>query len=156
MARTREEYLKAKREGMARLRARDPSAARQKQKDWCDRNRDYVRTKVREYHHRRFFWKIARRLSGEDAATARDLRSIWKKQKGICALTGERLTRANAEVDHILPKKRGGNDVLSNLRWVTHTANFAKRDLTDSEFLALCTNVMRWIGERIAAVEALQ
>ena len=34
-------------------------------------------------------------------------------------------------------------------------ANMAKRALTDEEFQELCSDVMRWIGERIAAVEAL-
>jgi len=33
--------------------------------------------------------------------------------------------------------------------------NLAKRDLTDEEFVALCSNVMTWLGERIARVERL-
>ena len=34
-------------------------------------------------------------------------------------------------------------------------ASKAKRDLTDAEFMALCIDCARWIGERIEAVEAI-
>ena len=47
---------------------------------------------------------------------------------------------------------RGGGDNIENLRWLCREANMAKRDMSDGEFLSLCGDVMRWIGERIEAV----
>lgn len=152
MARTHEEYLKAKREGMARLRARDPDAARRKQLDWHRRNREHNTQKMRDYYARRFFWGRAMKLRGPGRATYQDLARMWKAQRGRCALTGRRLDRT-AEVDHILPKVKGGGDEAGNLRWVCREANLAKRDLTDAEFLALCQSVTSCIGARIQWVE---
>lgn len=152
MARSREEMLKAKREGMARLRAKDPDAARRKRNEYHARNREKETAKMRAYYARRFFWGRAMKLRGEDRATAKVLASIWKMQRGLCALTGRRLDRT-AQLDHIVPRARGGTDIPQNLRWVCNEANLAKRDLTDAEFLTLCQDVMRWIGERIQAVE---
>lgn len=137
---------------MARLRARDPATARAKRNAFHARNRDQQTEKMRTYYARRFFWGRAMKLRGADRATFRDLATIWKQQRGLCALTGERLDRS-AEVDHIVPKSRGGSDRRENLRWIGRRVNFAKRDLTDDEFLALCGSVMRWIGQRIQMVD---
>lgn len=156
MPRTREEYLRAKREGMARLRAADPEAARAKAREWHARNRDRQRAKLRDYYKRRFFWAKATKLRQSGAASFQDLARLWKKQRGRCALTGRRLDREIAELDHKLPKVRGGGDEISNLQWVCRAANLAKRDLTDDEFTELCANVMQWIGQRIDMVEQIE
>jgi 5-methylcytosine-specific restriction endonuclease McrA len=110
--------------------------------------------KMRRYAQRRFFWSKATKLRGEDAATFLALARLWKEQRGLCAITGRRLDRT-AEIDHRLPRARGGGDNIANLQWVTREANRAKRDLTDAEFVALCSDVMRWVGRRIEMVEAL-
>jgi 5-methylcytosine-specific restriction endonuclease McrA len=154
MPRSREEYLKAKREGMARLRARDPDAARSKRNAYHAANREAQTAKMRAYYDRRFFWGKAMKLRGEGRATARDLAALWKVQRGRCALTGRRLDRS-AQLDHKTAKARGGPDSIWNLQWLCEEANLAKRALTDAEFIALCSDVMAWIGERIAAVEAM-
>lgn len=154
MPRTREEHLRAKREGMARLRARDPEAARAKRNAFHARNRKQQTEKMRKYYERRFFWGRAMKLRGEGRATFRELAKLWKSQRGKCALTGERLDRS-AEVDHIIPKVRGGTDDIGNLRWVIRRVNLAKRDMTDAEFFTLCSNVMRWIGGRIALADGM-
>jgi 5-methylcytosine-specific restriction endonuclease McrA len=60
-----------------------------------------------------------------------------------CALTGWALEYGStASIDHIVPKSRGGDDTLRNLRWVDKRVNFAKRDLTDEEFVRLCRAVV--------------
>ncbi len=153
MARTREETLLAKREGMARLRARNPEAARAKRNAFHAKNRETQKEKMRRYYARRFFWGRAMKLRGSDRATFQELAATWRAQRGRCALTGRQLDRL-AELDHIQPKSRGGSDAKENLRWVCHEVNFSKRDLTDDEFYKLCASVMRWIGERIQTVEA--
>jgi CRISPR/Cas system Type II protein with McrA/HNH and RuvC-like nuclease domain len=154
MARTIEQIREAKRLHMARKRAANPDYIRAQQKAWCDANRELVRQKNRDYYNRRFFWARMTKLRGPERATHIELARLWKAQRGRCALTGAKLDRA-AELDHALPKTRGGKDNIENLRWVTHEVNFAKRDLTDDEFIALCGNVMRWIGRRIEMVEQI-
>lgn len=154
MARPREEYLRAKREGMARLRARDPEAARQKRNAFHAKNRDQQCAKMRNYSARRFFWVRQMHLRGTNRATFSELAALWKKQRGQCALTGRRMDRT-AQLDHILPKARGGTDTLSNLRWVCAEVNILKRHLTDAELVAVCRDVMRWIGKRIEEVSRI-
>jgi 5-methylcytosine-specific restriction endonuclease McrA len=154
MARTQEQIREAKRIHMAQRRAANPSLVRDQQRAWCDANRDAVRRKNRDYYNRRFFWARRTKLRGPERASHIELARKWKEQRGLCALTGVRLDRT-AELDHIIPKARGGKDDIENLRWVSHEVNFAKRDLTDAEFVALCGNVMRWIGRRIDMVYRL-
>jgi len=95
------------------------------------------------------------KLRGAGKASTADLARLWKLQRGQCAMTGRRLTRDTAHLDHIVAKARGGTDAIGNLRWVCTEANLAKRELSDAEFLALCSDVMAWIGNRIAMVEAI-
>lgn len=154
MARTPEQVREAKRAHMAKKRHEDPGAIRAQQKAWCDANRERVRQKNRDYYGRRFFWSRMTKLRCKNRASHIELARLWKQQKGLCALTGAKLDRT-AQIDHILPKTRGGMDNIENLRWVTTEVNLAKRDLTDAEFFALCGNVMRWIGRRIEMVEEI-
>ena len=155
-ARSADEIRKTKREGMARLRASDPEAARRKRNDYHARNRQKRVEKMRAYYGRRFFWGRAMKLRGEGRATSDDLSRLWKRQRGLCALTGRRLSRDNAHLDHIIARARGGSDRAENLRWLCTEANLARRELSDVEFIKLCSEVMAWIGERIAQVEAIQ
>ena len=144
-------YRKRKRESMARRRAADVQGSRAYQRLWYANNSSKINEAAREQRERRFFWARGSRWS----IPARELAKIWKAQRGLCALTGVRLTR-EAQVDHIVPQARGGSHGISNLRWVSAEANFAKRDLTDDEFFALCSSVVRWIGERIAMVSSME
>ena len=153
MAMTADEVRASKRAFMARKRAEDPEAARKQNRDWHANNRDYSRAKMRDYYARRFFWGKAMKLRGPDRATYKDVAHLWHEQRGRCALTGRPLTREGAQLDHIIPKTRGGGDNVENLQWLCREANIAKRAMTDDEFIALCSDVMRWIGERIAAVQ---
>ena len=151
MARSPEEVREAKRLHMARRRAENPDAVRAYNREFHRKNRERNTAKMREYYARRFFWSRAMKLRGKKRATTQELASLWRKQRGRCTLTGRRLDRA-AQLDHILPKSRGGGDELHNLRWVCEAINIAKRHLTDDEFMALCSDVMRWIGDRIRTV----
>ena len=90
------------------------------------------------------------KIRGNDRATYREIASLWKTQRGQCAMTGRRLDRT-AQLDHIIPRARGGGDQISNLRWVYATVNYVKRDLNDDELLALCSEVVHWPGCRIQA-----
>tara|TARA_R100000278_G_scaffold23770_1_gene22117 strand:+ start:1436 stop:2050 length:615 start_codon:yes stop_codon:yes gene_type:complete len=41
--------------------------------------------------------------------------TIWERDKGICQYTGKKLSRNTGNVDHVIPKSRGGKDTWSNL-----------------------------------------
>lgn len=72
-----------------------------------------------------------------------DIWKIAKNQKLKCALTGDRLTRKNISLDHILAKAKGGKNVPSNLRLVTKDANFLKNTHSDKDLLILCQKVVQ-------------
>lgn len=63
-----------------------------------------------------------------------ELQAIWDRQDGKCYFTGEDLDKT-ANLDHIVPIKRGGGHDLVNLRWTTKQVNFMKRDMLDEEFI---------------------
>lgn len=71
------------------------------------------------------------------------LRALWESQGGQCPLSDRALNIKTAEMDHILPRSRGGSDELSNLRLLSPEANQAKGGMTDDEFIALCADVLR-------------
>jgi len=77
------------------------------------------------------------------------LKAIWDRQGGLCGLTGQPLDFETAQLDHILPRSRGGSYDESNLRWTTKHANEAKGGMTDDEFLVLCNQVAEFIGRRL-------
>lgn len=117
-------------------------------------HRDYnARTKQQRYEQKkkyresRFFYTRSRSLKlkhrSEPSANPKDLASLWKKQRGLCAVTGRRLNRRNAQLDHIVPAIRDGNGTIENLRWVHRDVNYAKRDLMDADFFKLCAEVTR-------------
>lgn len=142
---TAEQVRESKRLHMERRRENDPQACREYQNRKYHQNRDHYKGKMIAYQKRRFFWRRACKFDG---VSARDLASLWKSQRGICALTGRKLNRT-AQVDHILPRAKGGGNEIGNLRWVCEEANICKRHMTDEQLHALCGDVMAWIGRRI-------
>src|SRR5208282_3647081 len=111
-------------------------------KEYRERNREKLSTQQKAYANKRFFYIRSRNLGprhpGESVATARELARLWKKQRGICPFTGIRLNKYNAQLDHIIPLVNGGQGASNNLRWVQRDVNYAKRDLSDTQFIALC------------------
>ena len=96
-----------------------------------ERNNDIFRAKnnirVKTYYKRRFFYAraaiIRNRSKKEDVECNLGVQDLaiflskqWKKQKGICLLTGDRLTRENAVVDHITAISKSGDSNTGNLR----------------------------------------
>ena len=106
--------------------------------------------KQRRYHEKekkeRFFkWRVRLfNMHHKTKHTEQDFKILWEKQNGVCFFTGWILTNT-AQIDHITPITRGGNHELSNLRWICREANYAKRNLTDAEFI----NVIRAIAEAL-------
>jgi len=150
--RTPDQTREAKRKHMADRRKRDIQAARDYANVYRMKNSARINAKTRAATATRIFWARALRL--RNGISAKMLARLWKEQRGLCALSGEKMGR-DAEIDHKMPRARGGTDYIGNLQWVTPIANMAKRDLTDAEFAELCRTCARWIGERIEAVEAI-
>jgi hypothetical protein len=113
-----------------------------------ERNNDDFRRKnnikVKAYYKKRFFYfratMILNRSKKEGVEcniTVKELAVFlskqWKKQKGYCSMTGDRLTRENSVVDHILAIANNGDSNINNLRWVTKDANDIKGSLTDEK-----------------------
>lgn len=70
------------------------------------------------------------------------LRALWESQGGKCPLSGRALHIKTAEMDHIIPRSRGGSHDLSSLRLLSPEANQAKGGMTDDEFIALCGDIL--------------
>jgi 5-methylcytosine-specific restriction endonuclease McrA len=112
-----------------------------------DRAKEYLKRLKRDNF---FVWKARRSYVW---LTAAELKTLWVRQHGRCALTGRALDDT-AELDHVVPRSRGGENSFKNARWLCREANQAKRDLLDTEFLGLCREVIAyatWIGREALA-----
>jgi 5-methylcytosine-specific restriction endonuclease McrA len=103
---------------------------------------------AKKHRHARFFDRKARTTKNYSVGFARQLAFLWKRQKGLCALTGTKLNRQNSELDHIIPKSKSGTNEIANLRWVLRDANRAKQAMFDDDFISLCKMVVIWAGSR--------
>lgn len=127
-------------------------------------NSDYRGTgKIKDYpsEDRRLISAIRHRISTAKRNNKRTDRpfnlevdymyKLWKKQKGLCALTGFPMsldgdTNIRLSIDKIVPKL-GYNE--GNVQWTIFSANRAKGDLTEQDFLKLC----RMVIERATTIE---
>ena len=63
-----------------------------------------------------------RRFSDKMARTA------YERQKGVCAICGERFAFEEMQADHIKPWSKGGHTVASNCQMLCRTCNLKKSD----------------------------
>jgi len=127
-------------------------------REYREAHKEELLDRARKYSNRRFFYIRASNLLTRDSGfnkngskesrgilkeTCRQISLLWKKQRGICPLSGRRLNRENCQLDHIIPMVRGGGREITNLRWVHRDVNYAKRDLLDTEFISLCYEVTK-------------
>ena len=76
-----------------------------------------------------------------------------------CTLTGDLIDiyqPRTYEFDHIIPVSRGGLNTLDNLQICTKQANQAKRNLTDDEFVTLCSKIVKYRKAIGAGIEPAQ
>lgn len=79
----------------------------------------------------------------------KDLKELIVKQDFKCALTGDAILFGDGiELDHIIPKNKGGKDELLNVQWVTKQANGFKSDRTQSELFELCNKIVTTIKNK--------
>jgi 5-methylcytosine-specific restriction endonuclease McrA len=117
----------------------------------AQKQQDRIATMQREQPFRWRSLQLRKRLGWP--ITEGDLLDLWDRQGGLCALTGAAMDIHDSEVDHIVPRSRGGSEHLSNLRWLSRAANQAKGDLLDEEFVALCAQVSEYISRLILSTE---
>lgn len=73
------------------------------------------------------------------------LKDIFDKQKGICPYTGEKLILGNnTELDHIIPKSKGGENVIENLQWTSKIVNRMKSSNSEFEFLEFVKKIYEY------------
>ena len=95
--------------------------------------------------------RVATRLrrKGGDI-TAEQLRSIWHRQQGLCALTGTPMKISpggqdlhSMSVDRIKPKL---GYIVSNIRLTTWQANAARLIGDDEDLIQFCQGVLTYYG----------
>ncbi len=75
------------------------------------------------------------------------LRDKLRQQNFTCPYSGIPLViGSNASIDHIVARARGGSNELENIQWVDIHVNYAKRALSESEFIEICKAVARHRG----------
>lgn len=87
----------------------------------------------------------------EFSLTLQSLFDMWDNQKGLCALTGFKMTHlakcryldTNISIDRI---DSDGPYSKSNTRLVCFTANMLKRKLTDNQLLEWCQAIIKTLG----------
>jgi ATP adenylyltransferase len=99
-------------------------------KNACDR-------KLAEYVARRgnLIWEHRRRSTGYVSGTLRY--EVLKSAKFRCELCGVPADERALEVDHIIPRNKGGKDEISNLQALCYSCNAMKRDRDDTDFRAV-------------------
>ena len=73
-----------------------------------------------------------------------DLQDLMEKQGNRCALSGQPIDITNAEIDHILPRAKGGQDVIENLQWTHKVTNRMKRDMNIYELIAWAKDIVEF------------
>ena len=120
-------------------------------RDWSIKNSEWVRLRKRQYRLHHPFIKLSEsankslqrmKIKSYNKIFPIDLWKIAKKQRLICSITGDKLTRENISVDHIIPISKGGLNVVSNLRLTTIQANWIKDAYTDEELIDFCKKVV--------------
>jgi len=69
-----------------------------------------------------------------------DREKVWLKYDKHCAYCGKIIEFKNMQVDHIIPKRHGGTDHISNLHPSCRICNHYKRALTLHQYRTL------WLG----------
>jgi hypothetical protein len=75
--------------------------------------------------------------STNDAVRGSVRYEVLKRAGGRCELCGESARNVQIDVDHIIPRSKGGSNDATNLQALCRTCNAQKRDRDDTDFHAL-------------------
>lgn len=59
--------------------------------------------------------------------------AIWARDGGQCQYTGDKVTRATGNIDHVVPRDRGGRDTFENMVVARKDINTVKSNRLNSE-----------------------
>jgi 5-methylcytosine-specific restriction endonuclease McrA len=110
-------------------------------KSWPYRTRKGVYDKIRAFSCSDNGIKYSEKIC--DDFTYKEL---LEKFKGTCYLTGRPIDLYKTrqyQLDHVIPRSKGGSLTLDNCDFAVKEANFAKGDLTLEEFFQLCIDVVK-------------
>jgi len=94
-------------------------------------------TKLAEYLEKRGTapWQHRRKSKGYIPGSVRY--DVIRRAKGRCEACGISADERALEVDHIIPRNKGGSDDLSNFQCLCYKCNAQKRDRDDTDFAAV-------------------
>ena len=123
---------------------------------WCRVCRNSYRVDIRStldgYLNQMGKWrknsKYKRKIDESYNLTFDEKKNLWETQKGLCALTGIPMTHisgkgnvmSNASIDRINSSK--GYEI-NNVQLVMWCVNRAKGEMSTTDFVAMCTNVVK-------------
>jgi len=85
-----------------------------------------------------------RSFGGGTPVSVGSVMDLLDRQQYRCALSGRRLTPTTAALDHIVSISNGGDHIIENAQVLHKDVNRAKASLTNTEFIGLCREVVRW------------
>jgi len=59
--------------------------------------------------------------------------AIWERDGGVCQYTGKKLTKSTGNLDHVVPKSKGGKDTWTNVVLADKNINSKKGDKFNHE-----------------------
>jgi len=96
----------------------------------------------RQRHTFKYLVSSVNALYKDNKIKASDLSYLYRQQNGLCALTGEKLTRDNMSVDHIVSRANGGMNIVSNIRLTVKDANIMRNTMSDQRLYELCSQIV--------------
>ncbi|MCK5018404.1 MAG: HNH endonuclease [Candidatus Peribacteraceae bacterium] len=109
-------------------------------------------TKRRVYENPNRYWHLlagSLRQRGAEDMNWETLKAHLGKRK-TCHISGMRLTKKTAVVDHVVPISRGGTHEYSNLKWAHHKMNRLKGSFLLKEFYPLIEKVYKGFETGVA------
>ena len=80
---------------------------------------------------------------------ASEILRLFNSQEGKCAISGVTMTLGmDCELDHIIPKSRGGSDDTENLQWVLMVCNRMKDNLTEDELFGMTERIYHTLSKK--------
>lgn len=79
-------------------------------------------------------WKGGKEMSGRRRLTQDQRKIIFDKMEGHCAYCGCEISLQTMQVDHVVPLRKGGSDVLANMLPACRSCNHYKHTLTVEQF----------------------
>lgn len=104
----------------------------------------------REYKRRpnTFFIRLARNIRRQGSyISTEELKKLGYPEGQHCYICGQLIEkREDAELDHIIPRTKGGDNTLDNLAWAHRTCNRMKHNFTLTEFLEQAKSILEHLN----------